>query len=378
MTRAWMLGVLVLALSVGGSGIVAASDHPIEGARLVVKRLNDGRERMVFISYDSTVPFPTPGDADDPTQPGASGAVFELFGLESVDDAAFVMPGGKGRQGWAMRRGRRGTKLRFFNPHAPEGLSPVRRLMIRKDFGMRIAAPEAGLALDGEQGAVAVRLTMGALRACSLFDEESVLRDVPGKFVAVEGSAEGLQDCSDASLLARAKGTTTTTTTSSTSTTATSSTTTTTLLDFTFGNDVEFPDASAHGSGFLSGFAIDVPVGATVTHLAVIAKAAGAQVMLGLYADVAGEPGALVAATPATPLAPGPVEIRIPPTPIAAGQYWLLATYDAPASVGIDLSDPGAVAKFVPHPFGLPLPGQIVFPQTFFGETYNYYLRAMP
>ncbi|MBM4242199.1 MAG: hypothetical protein FJ148_00055 [Deltaproteobacteria bacterium] len=65
---------------------------------------------------------------------------------------------------------------------------------------LRVRAPSAGLALTAPEGAIAVRVEMGATRVCALFDGASVRRNEPGRFIAREADAGALDDCDDDSL----------------------------------------------------------------------------------------------------------------------------------------------------------------------------------
>ena len=179
--------------------------------------------------------------------------------------------------------------------------------------------------------------------------------------------------------------TTTTTTSSTTSTTVvrapvttTSSTTTTTTppAGVTYGNAAEFPAASAHSSGYLLGGPLMVPQASTLTHLALIAKSGGPHVILALYSDTAGEPDRLVAATPATTMTVGAVEVAVTPTPLAAGAYWMMAVYDGDASVGLDESDTSAPVRYVSQSFSDPLPDPMPPAFSYSGQRFNYYVRV--
>jgi hypothetical protein len=170
-----------------------------------------------------------------------------------------------------------------------------------------------------------------------------------------------------------------TTTSTSTTTTTTSTTTSTTVpAGVVFGNDVEFPAASAHAVGFLTGFALTLPVDCTVTHLALIGKAAGPNFRLGLYTNSGGGPGTLLVGTPVMPLDAATMEVPVTATPVAAGTYWLMAMFDQDASVGVDFSDPSAPVKFAMGDFSQGLPNPVFFAQTFWGQRFNYYVRVQP
>jgi len=170
--------------------------------------------------------------------------------------------------------------------------------------------------------------------------------------------------------------TTSTTTTSTTTTSTTTSTTTTLPSGNTFCNAVEFPDASAHSPDYLVGSPITVPSPAMLTDLAVIGKAAGADVMLALYSSPGGEPDQLVAATPSTPMTVGAMEMPVAPTFLPAGTYWIMGVYDGDASIGIDENDPNAPDCYAPHAFAdaLPDPFGTSFPYS--GQRFNYYIRV--
>jgi hypothetical protein len=170
--------------------------------------------------------------------------------------------------------------------------------------------------------------------------------------------------------------TTTSTSTTTTTTTTTSTTTTTLAGGDVFGNVVEFPGASAHAADYLLGDPLVLPRAGMLTHLCVIAKDAGPHVMLALYADAGGEPGALVASTPATPMTAGAMEVPVAPTAVAPGTYWMMGVYDADASIGIDESDPSAPVRYAPELFGSPLPDPFGSALEYNGQRFNYYVRV--
>lgn len=168
------------------------------------------------------------------------------------------------------------------------------------------------------------------------------------------------------------------TTTSSTVTSTTSTSTTTTIAALTFGNPIEFPGASTHSPGYLLGGQMSIPRSCTVTHLAVIGKATGAQVKLALYsANHAGAPDRLLAATPATPIAVGPLEIAVAPVALPPGTYWIMGVYDADASIGVDETDGSALVGYVEQEFTSPTPDPFPGALWYFGQRFNYYVRVL-
>jgi hypothetical protein len=144
-----------------------------------------------------------------------------------------------------------------------------------------------------------------------------------------------------------------------------------------YGNAVEYPNASVHAPDYLAGGPMMVTGAATLTHLCVIAKADGPNVVLALYASNAmGEPDHLMASAPVTPLSVGPLEIPVTPTMLPAGQYWMLGVYDAEASIGLDESDPTAPVRYVSHPFATPPPEPFGPASSYPGQRFNYYIKV--
>jgi hypothetical protein len=356
-----------------------ALDVPLDANTLLLRRTPAGREILELVARDDALGVPERRGADDPSMPGADGAMLELFGGDG-SYAALPIPGGGGMPGWRAQEGRRKPRaFRYLNPAAPDGPSTVKLLVLREGKGLGIVGRAVGLPLEGQLGRVGIRLTIGTLRLCALFDESTVAHDQVNRFAARKALAAALPDCSDESLrLFPLPASSTTTSTSSTTTTSTSSTTTTTLADLTFGNATEFSGASSHSPGFLLGSPVQIPVAVTITHLAVIAKAGGANVLLGLYRQSGGVPTTLVVGTSPTPLAPGRLEIPVTPTTIAAGTYWLMAMYDTDASVGLDTSVANAQDAYAFRDFSQGLPATVSQPTSMFGQRYNYYLRGIP
>jgi hypothetical protein len=160
-------------------------------------------------------------------------------------------------------------------------------------------------------------------------------------------------------------------------TTSSTTTTSTTLAPgIDFGNDVEFPEASAHSADFLLGSDVMLPQTAMLTHLCVIAKSAGPNVELALYADANGAPGELVAATAPTSMSVGRMEIPVAPTALPPGKYWMMGVYDSDASIGIDESDPSMPDRYTSQPFASALPDPFGPANEYSGQRFNYYIKV--
>jgi hypothetical protein len=145
----------------------------------------------------------------------------------------------------------------------------------------------------------------------------------------------------------------------------------------TYGNAVEFLDASSHGQDYLLGSLVNIPQSATLTHLSLISKSNVAQVKLALYTSVGGNPGNLVASTPATQLSVGTMEIPVNATMLPAGDYWIMGVYNVNASIGIDYSDPNAQVDYIPLPFNAALPTTFPAPIVYTGQKFNYYVKVI-
>ncbi len=192
---------------------------------------------------------------------------------------------------------------------------------------------------------------------------------------APDGQGSVCGACTDASTTSSTVTSTTSTTIVTTSTTS-SSTTTTLAAGADYGNDVEFPAASAHAPDYLLGSPIVLPQPSTLTHLCVIAKSGGPHVILGLYTDSGDSPDGLVASIPATAMVAGRMEMPVAPTPLAPGTYWIMGVYDADASIGIDETDPGAPVCYTSHSFATALPDPFGPASPYSGQKFNYYIRV--
>jgi len=103
---------------------------------------------------------------------------------------------------------------------------------------------------------------------------------------------------------------------------------------------------------------VTVTTGGTLIDIGMIGITTGVDVVMGLYADSGGAPGALVAGSPEVPLLNGPVVVPVPSTAISAGAYWIAAEFSATASVEEDPSatvtaycSSTAFVPILPNPF---------------------------
>jgi hypothetical protein len=138
--------------------------------------------------------------------------------------------------------------------------------------------------------------------------------------------------------------------------------------------------------GYLVGIPITVTAPVTLKRLGAFAYSAGNGI-LALYSDVAGRPSARLAYSASTALVSGANEFAVasPPTPLtlAAGTYWIMASFQNPAmptmatAVGASVNATQPVA-FVTYTYGGPLPSPLPSPSTDVTNAYNMYIVALP
>lgn len=189
--RALALALLVV---VAAGRLVGATDLPIDGKKLQLKRTAPTGS-WSFVAKGAVL-FPTIGGPDDPQ---AEGALIELVPTPG-SATSFAIPAGTGKPGWRAKVGRV-SELRYDNPTAPSSDSVIRLLQIRQGKQIKIVARSLdGAAFGPETTAMAIRITMGSLRTCARFEGASIRRSDGSIFTATNASADALPDCSDAAL----------------------------------------------------------------------------------------------------------------------------------------------------------------------------------
>lgn len=142
------------------------------------------------------------------------------------------------------------------------------------------------------------------------------------------------------------------------------------------GHTTQFTQTSSPSPNFLLGEQVVVTAPVTLHRFGLIASAAGANVKMALYTDVAGSPGTLVAQTAATAQIVGNHEISptAPAVALPAGTYWLVAVYDVAGSIYYTTSATTNTVKYITHTFANALPTTFGTPTTYMGQSFNYYL----
>ena len=211
MDKARMM-TIVVGLACALPHVAAAADQPISGAKLTLRRSASGKEKLTFVSKDPAFLFPAIGSADDPGTGTPGGATIELASDAEPSGASFTAPPGVGKPGWRSKDASVDSHT-YSDPAAAPGPMALKSVVLKQGKRIKITARGVGLALAGPQGAVAIRITTGALRNCVRFDGATIKRDEVGRFDAVNAAATSLSDCTNV-----IPSTTTTSTTASTTT----------------------------------------------------------------------------------------------------------------------------------------------------------------
>lgn len=192
MRRAVLLGCL---LTLGAAAVADAVDLPVSARKLILRRTAGGEEKLSFLTKDANFPFPAIGSDDDPMMGTPGGVTIELFSPEQgavrIDVPAAV--------GWIAKDGSPAF-YKFTNKLAPGGVSAVSSLLVKEERAIRLRSSSVGFPSMAPLGPVGIRITMGTLRVCALFDATTIKRDEARVFLARDAKAASLADCSTASL----------------------------------------------------------------------------------------------------------------------------------------------------------------------------------
>ena len=148
---------------------------------------------------------------------------------------------------------------------------------------------------------------------------------------------------------------------------------------YTAGNVTDLGGAQSISPNYLLGSQVVVPTGGTLLKFGIISRDAGPRVRFGLYTNVGGNPGTLVAqsAVAGTTLVVGSQEFN--PTgavTLPAGTYWLFGLFDVTTSVGGEAMPSGVVIDYNSLAFGSAMPTSFGTPMTYTGSRFNYWIRV--
>ncbi len=107
-------------------------------------------------------------------------------------------------------------------------------------------------------------------------------------------------------------------------------------------------------SDVLAGKKLTVPQGGTLTSLNLVGNNTSANVRMALYDDNSNYPGNLIVESSPGVIGEGLVSLPVPPTPLPAGDYWIMALYEAPGD-HVFIIGSGSL-PFGVLPYGDPMP----------------------
>ncbi len=149
---------------------------------------------------------------------------------------------------------------------------------------------------------------------------------------------------------------------------------------YTAGNATDLGGSQNISANFLLGSRLTVPTAGTLTKFGIISRDAGPRVRFGLYTNVGGAPGALVAqsAVGGTTLVVGSQEFNptVAGVTLAAGDYWLMGLFDVGTNVGGEAMPSGVVIDYVSLPFTGTMPSTFGMPTSYTGSRFNYWIRV--
>jgi hypothetical protein len=172
----------------------SALDQPVSALKLVLRHNAAGAEKLSFLTKDSAVPFPAIGSADDPAGGTPGGVTIELFSRDAGAVTITIPP----TVGWFTRD----ASYKFVNKLAPGGVSTVSAFLLKSGRAIRLRGAAVGLTTPTAttRGPIGIRITMGSLRTCALFDESTIDRDDPRVYLARDAKSEAIPDCTNGTL----------------------------------------------------------------------------------------------------------------------------------------------------------------------------------
>jgi hypothetical protein len=180
--------VAAVLLTLAAPTLVAAIDHPISGAKVVLKQSSSGKQKLVFQSRDPSFPFPPASGSDDPEN---AGATIEVI-TPGATGGPFTAPANAVQPGWTFKNGS-AASFKYKRDKAYAATTTVKSIVIKTAHGISVLGDAHDVPLDGARGSVAIRVTIGGQRSCALFIGASVTKDAVGTFLGKNAPAPA--DC---------------------------------------------------------------------------------------------------------------------------------------------------------------------------------------
>ena len=193
------------------AGATLAADYGLFGNKVSLRERPGRTPRSDLTCKDVAVTLPAPGSPGDPSVAGVDVDVTVTNG----GGASIAVPGGTG---WTVKSSAP-PSYAYKNPSAPQGGSPVRKLLLRGGKLVKLQVRGVAIGAASPSGGVQVvfRLVNGD-RLCAAFQQTDMVKDAPGTLIGRNAAAP--TDC----------GSTTSTTVPTTTTTVTTPTTSTTIV----------------------------------------------------------------------------------------------------------------------------------------------------
>lgn len=189
------LRTVLAALAIAASaGEVRSADVPLSGGQISIRRSANGSGAVTVVLKNPAIPVPAAGSADDPS---LTGMTLTLFGRTSGTTATFVAAPGATAGTWKVGSAAARTTFSYVDHEARSAAGRVESAQLRTGSGVKLKAPDAGLALNALEQAVGVRVEWGTQRVCALFDYDDVRVTKAGRFLARDADAAPMPDCSD-------------------------------------------------------------------------------------------------------------------------------------------------------------------------------------
>ncbi len=147
-----------------------------------------------------------------------------------------------------------------------------------------------------------------------------------------------------------------------------------------YGTVTDLNTTSYYEPDYLLGRRVTIANPATVTAIGVISREEdGGNFRMALYSDSNGEPDDLVVATTSAKIKVGSQEVAVTPTPVAAGDYWIMGLYETATHMAVNdfaTATDDHLVKYRALPYGNPLPDPFGAAMTY-GETeLNYWVKV--
>jgi len=186
---------IILCTLVAAPAFGQVVDHPISGAKLLLKASSSGKQKLVFQSKDPSFPFPERFSFDDPTEMGP--VTIEILTPGVPAGTEFEAPPNSEQPGWTYKRGA-ARSYKYKRDKTLVSTTTIKGITLKEGRALTVIGDAAGIPLDGARGTVGIRITFGLYtkqRACARFSGVAVAKDAPGAFVGKNATTSGLTDC---------------------------------------------------------------------------------------------------------------------------------------------------------------------------------------